>query len=164
MLRLYSFSLVALTLFCISGCQDSPTLTETTKPSASQIELCRLRLYLGRQADIKPFGFQQYKANEDTIWFKFSTKVSSLPALFDSTKLTGAQFETVTKFENRYEMPSYSETSGMNPEWWKPENEILVGGRIDTPATEIMAIGVSNADGRENPGEDAIVYVLLKKV
>ncbi len=163
-----SITILAVAIAGIGGCENSPALITTTKPSSSQIELCRLRLYLVRQSDIQPIGFQHYNAKDDTIWFKFRTSVATLPDLFDSELLMGGQFaakfEAVTKFKDRYEMPTYKDTAKFVPEWWDPQDQILVGGRINTPDTEIMSIGVSNADGRERPGEPAIVYILLKKV
>jgi len=156
--------LMACTFLAVTGCEKAPKLISETKPSSSQIEFCRVRLYLNRATDIEPLGFQHYSDDGDVIWFKFRTKVVSLPSLFDKDKLKGAQVEEISKFEIDYEMPAYTVAEKHKPEWWNVDDFKLVGGRIDTPNTEILSIGVSNSDGRENPGEPAIVYVLLKKV
>lgn len=156
--------LMACSFLAITGCEKTPTLISETKPSSSQIEFCRARLYLNRTTDIEPLGFQHFSDDGDMIWFKFRTKVVSLPALFDREKLKGAQVEEISKFKIDYKMPAYTQASKHKPEWWDADDFKLVGGRIDTPQTEILSIGVSNSDGRENPGEPAVVFVLLKKV
>lgn len=162
--RLLTCALMSLLAVTIVGCKGKPVLVTTERPTSSEIELCRLRLYLNRATDVQPIGFQHYSGKGDIIWFKFKTKVVSLPNLFHSSSLKGAQVEEISKFKIAYEMPEYDDTKNRNPEWWDPDDFNLVGGRIDTPSTEILSIGVSNSDGRQNPGEPATVYILLKKV
>lgn len=156
--------LLACSLLTTTGCEKPPKLISETKPSSSQIEFCRVRLYLNRTTDIEPLGFQHYSEGGDIIWFKFRTKVVSLPTLFDKDKLNGAQVEEISKFKIEYDMPAYTQSEKHKPEWWDVDDFKLVGGRIDTPQTEILSIGVSNSDGRENPGEPAVVFVMLKQL
>ena len=160
--RILACALLALLTVTNVGCEKKPVLVTTERPTSSEIELCRLRLYLNRGVDVESLGFQHFTGGGDIIWFKFKTKVVNLPNLFSTLK--GAQVQEVSKFELAYEMPEYDDTKDRNPEWWDPGSFNLVGGRIDTPSTEILSIGVSNADGKQNPGEPATVYILLKKV
>ena len=155
---------LACSLLTTTGCEKTPKLISETKPSSSQIEFCRVRLYLNRTTDIEPLGFQHYSEDGDIIWFKFRTKVVSLPGLFDREKLSGGQVEEISKFKIEYEMPAYTQSEKRKPDWWDVDDFNLVGGRIDTPQTEILSIGVSNSDGRENPGEPAVVFMMLKQL
>lgn len=139
--------ILALALTTILGCDfGTQANSETTTPSAKQIQHCRKAMYINPDVEISPlghcldFGFQ-----DDVIHFKFIAKTDKIEEIFQS------EFVSPDKLvpRNALDPPRY----GLAQEWWDASQHSLTGGDFFVPDPRTsgdrgLRIGIlKNGDG-----------------
>ena len=139
MKKLYTLVVLAAVLFTTIACLDFEfgNDEETTMPTESQVNRCRVEMYLKDTANITALGYKlEGSGIDDVIWFKFHADAKNLAQVFDTSIVDITQFEENSKVMGLKDV-----------EWWDVDGKNLFGGQVALPNARFMTVGAEKVEG-----------------